>query len=187
MRIRSLTAPAAPGKKAGHSRLAARIIAPLAVAAACLGLLAGVASADVFSPYPGTGLYTFNNQFGENCSIKIGPVYDQSTNASGYDIIGGVTVQGCSYRHTFKATVYEAYWYGSSWHLVTSVTRSATFTSAYGFGSGRILETGPICGGGPLYWYTGATIDEYDVNNKFVREVIQYSHVSASPVAARAC
>jgi hypothetical protein len=185
MKIRSLTTPTAPGKKARPSRLAARIITPLAVAAACLGLLAGVASADEFSWYPGVGLYTFNHQFGENCSIEIGPVYDPSSNASGYDIIGGVTIYGCSYRHTFAATVSEYYYY-NGWHLANAYTRSATFTNVTGFG-GRILETGRICGTQPLFWYTGVAINEYDASGRFVQEVTRYSHESSVAVAARSC
>ena len=186
MKTRSLTTPAARGKKARPSRLAARIITPLAAAAACLGLLAGVASADEFSWYPGAGVYTFNNQFGDNCSIKVGPVYDPTTNASGYDIIGGATISGCSHPHTFAATVSEYYWYNNAWQLVTGFSRSTTFTNVTGFG-GRILETRPLCGTAQLYWATAVAINEYDTSGRFIQEVTRWSHASATRVAARAC
>lgn len=178
--------PAAPGRKARKSRLAARIITPLTVAAACLGLLASAASADQFSPYNGAGVHTFNNQFGDTCQLTVGPVYDQDGTPGSYAIIGGITIRNCSRRHSFEATVYEAYWNSSErrWYLAANSMHSEWFGNVYGFGAGRILETPHVCGGPPLYWYTGSIVDEYDANGTFIREVKQLSYVSQVPVQA---
>jgi hypothetical protein len=177
------TAPIALGRK---SRLVARIITPLVAAAASLSLLAGSASADQFSPYPGTGVHTFNNQFGDTCKLTVGPVYDQDGTSGSFAIIGGISIRHCSRPHSFEVYVYEEYWNSSkdSWELVPNSTSKAWFGDVYGFGAGRILETPRICGGPPLYWYTGSIVDEYDANGNFVREVDQLSHVSQVPVQA---
>jgi hypothetical protein len=181
---------AAPGAKNRGSRLIARLITPLAVAAACLGLFAGAASADQFSPFPGTGVLTYNSQFADTCQFAVGPVYDQNGTPASFAVIGGITVQNCSRRHSFEADVYEEYAYSQNgpWYAVASSERQTWLPNVYGFGtcgsgcpSGRILETPHLCGGARLYYATVGTIDEYDANGNFIRRV---QHVSGVPTTA---
>lgn len=178
--ISNSAAPAAVGKGTWKSRLTAKAITALAVAAACLSLLAGAASADGFSPVPGTGVHTFNNQFADTCKLTVGPVYDQGGTLGSYAIIGGITIQNCSRRHSFEVTVYEKYWSSQDnrWDLVAGSTHHAWYPNVYGFGAGRIVKTPRICGGPPLYWYTGSTVDDYDANGNLIREVSRLSFES---------
>lgn len=191
MNIRSSTAPAAAlGDKVRGSRLIARLITPLAVAAACLGLFAGAASADQFSPFTGTGVLTYNSQFADTCWFAVGPVYDQGGTSTSYAVIGGITVQNCSRRHSFEADVYEEYAYSPNgpWYAVAGSEHQTWLPNVYGFGlcgsgcpSGWILETPHLCGGARLYYATVGTVDEYDANGNFIRRV---QHVSGVPTTA---
>jgi hypothetical protein len=195
MNISKSTAPvAAVGEKVRGSRLIARLITLLAVAAACLGLFAGAASADQFSPFPGVGVHTYYNQFADTCWFAVGPVYDQGGTSTSFAVIGGITVQNCSRKHSFEADVYEEYAYSPSgpWYSVAGSEHQTWLPNVYGFGtcssgcpSGRILETLHICGGSPLYYATVGTVDEYDANGNFIRRVQHVSDVPTKAVQAK--
>jgi hypothetical protein len=184
--ISNSAAPAAAGRKTWRSRLTAKTITALAVATACLSLLAGAASADGFSPVPGTGVHTFNNQFADTCKLTVGPVYDQGGTPGSYAIIGGITIQNCSRRHFFEVTVYEDYWSSQDrrWDVWPGSVQQAWYPNVYGFGAGRIVKTPHICGGPPLYWYTGSIVDEYDANGNLIREVSRLSYQSRTAAQA---
>jgi hypothetical protein len=195
MNISSPTAPVAvPGEKVRKSRLVARLIAPFAVAAACLGLFAGAASADQFSPFSGVGVHTYYSQFGDTCWFTVGPVYDQSGTSNSFAVIGGITVQNCSRRHSFEAYVYEEYANSQKgpWYSVTGSERQTWLPNVYGFGTcgsgcpnGRIVETPHICNGPRLYWATVGIVDEYDASGNFIREVKHTSDVPSVAVQAK--
>lgn len=170
---------------------ARRTLAVVIAAMAMVLLPQAVASADQFSPFPGTGTRTFYSQFADTCWLAVGPVYDNTGTASAFAVIGGATIQNCSRRHTWRAWVTEYYGYSPSgpWYAVPNSTRSTTISNAYGFGtcspgcpSGRILETARICGGGYAYFYTGVTVDEYTPAGAFVRRIGRTSSVPSSPV-----
>ena len=196
MNSNSSTAPVtAIGEKGRGSRLIARLIAPLAVAAACLALFAGAASADQFSPFPGVGVHTYYNQFADTCWFAVGPVYDQGGTSASFAVIGGITVQNCSHRHSFQADVYEEYANSPNgpWYAVAGSERQTWLPNVYGFGtcssgcpSGRILETPHICNGPRLYYATVGTVNEYDANGNFIRRVQHVSDVPTTAVQAKA-
>lgn len=182
------------GGRVRGSRLVTRLITAIAAVAACLTLFAGAASADEFSPYSGTGVHTYYSQFGDTCWLAVGPVYDKNGTQGSFAVIGGVTVQGCSRRHSFEAYVYEEYASSKTgpWHSVAGSERQMWLQNVYGFGtcgsgcpSGTILETPHICNGPALYWATVAIVDEYDANGNFVREVAHTSDVPSAAVQAK--
>jgi hypothetical protein len=165
-----------------HRRLVTAIVAPLILVATILG--AGPASADQFSPYPGTGVLIYSNQFGDSCKVEVGPIYDK-TGEVPYAIIGGVQIYNCARRHYWRAYVSEGYGPTRSgpWYTVSGSQRSTSSSNAYSLGG--ILETPRLCGGGYEYYYTSSTIYEYSSAGAVIRSMNFPSGVPTSAVKAK--
>jgi hypothetical protein len=147
----SATATQQPRSRRPVTRGLRRALLPLAAATLAIGLGAGAASADQFSPYVAPQVW--RGQFG-SCSITVGPVLDPLQTAHGFAAIGGGGMS-CGTLRTYQVWTQEfmsTTGVGASYYQ-----RGGTgYFAATGYGFTGILESGRGCGAG--YWFTRVTV-----------------------------
>lgn len=133
------------------ARRVRRVLLPVAAATLAIGIGAGTASADQFSPYVAPQVY--RGQFG-SCSITVGPVLDPLQTSHGFAAIGGGGM-ACGSLRTYQVWTQE---FMSTTGVGASYYQhgSTGYFAATGYGFTGILESGRGCGAG--YWFTRVTV-----------------------------